>query len=231
MTRRSGGLSIHQHHSTSHLTGGTVGTPPFSPAVVSFSAANGTNTNAVTITAPTSITSGNILLAFLYNGVASGTFTYSGPTGWSQLFIFNTQAQGGPMACWVKTATGSEPANYGFSCVASFICGAILNVSGSANTLDGTPGITSTNTPTTSASAPSVTPVLTNDIWVVAYGTTAGTTASTPTGFTLGPASASAGNESIAVFYKALTSNSATGTAPSTLGASSDYTAGSFLVK
>jgi hypothetical protein len=79
---------------------------------ISSSKAVISNSNDITVTAPSPIQQNDIILALLYeNNTAGRTFTY--PAGFSEEFLYNTTAPNISVA-W-KLATSSEPASYTFS--------------------------------------------------------------------------------------------------------------------
>jgi len=103
------------------------------PVIVSLASATNSLTGGhTTVTAPTSITSGNLLLAI----AASGTETWTPPSGWT---LFGTKASSGDdpqISVFTKTATGSESGTYvwsGSGDAADATNVAIFNISG-ANT-------------------------------------------------------------------------------------------------
>jgi hypothetical protein len=106
----------------------------FNPAVVSssFSYNALTGGTSISITAPSSIASGNLLIA----ASSSGTETFTPPTGW---LLYGTEASSGDspqISIFTKIATGSEPGSYSFTCnngASDAVNIAILNISG-ANT-------------------------------------------------------------------------------------------------
>lgn len=106
------------------------GNPPYgalggNPDLVSTATAGVVSTAAITITAPTTITAGNLLVACLVS--TTNGATYTPPAGWTQV---TTLSATGVAFVYTKVATGSEPANYTFTCSsAAAQRGAILNYS------------------------------------------------------------------------------------------------------
>jgi hypothetical protein len=106
----------------------------FNPSIVSTSTGNNglTGTNTFSVTAPTSISSGNLLIAI--SSGSSGSWTP--PTGWTQQFTKAASGNSPSLFLWTKTATGSEPGSYSWTesnGTTEAINMGILNISG-ANT-------------------------------------------------------------------------------------------------
>jgi hypothetical protein len=108
------------------------------PSIVSF--AKATNALAggipVVVTAPATITSGNLLLAIC----TCGTATWTPPSGW---VLAGTKASSGnspQISVYTKTATGSEPGSYTFSGsdgASDALCVSILNILGPSRSFNG----------------------------------------------------------------------------------------------
>lgn len=185
---------------------------------VSGSAADNPTNGTLVVNAPASITTGNLLV--FVGGWDSTTGTPTLPTGWAQVGSLHRGNFASSFVA-VKTATGSEPASYTFTLPTRFNAGAILQFSGPTG-LDGTPGFNSGGS-STNASAPAVT-AAGSDVWVVGFlDGSNGASFTTPTGFTVGPSSRTAGSESIFTFYKSVGSGS-TGTAASTAAPATFWT-------
>jgi filamentous hemagglutinin len=139
------------------------------PIVVSKGGPISIGTGAsITITAPTSITNGNLLVAVISNkGVSSETWTP--PSGFSQIgsTITNTGGSKEVTGIFCKVAS-SESGNYTFSfnnSVPSLGVGVMLNISGASSC---TPDVsTTTNADASTLSLGSVTPGNSNDLLVV----------------------------------------------------------------
>lgn len=159
-------------------------TQPVVPSFVSAQASAGSGTSIV-VTAPASISNGNILVVGLFpQGKASESFTP--PAGFSQIGSTLSSVGSGKVqgAIFCKVAA-SEAGNYTFTLGTSAITEwAILNISGSSCANDGI-GTASGNAQTITTTAPSTT--LANDL-VVYMGGTVGTGAiflTTPAGTAL----------------------------------------------
>jgi len=85
------------------------------PALVSSQTAAHASATSITITAPTSISSGNLLVAFIVHGDTdiAQRFT-SVPSGWTTVSL-SAPANTASLVMYYKTATGSEPASYTWS--------------------------------------------------------------------------------------------------------------------
>jgi hypothetical protein len=83
------------------------------PNLVSSQTANHAASADITITAPTSITSGNLLVAFIcQNDQGTGGAFATPPSGFTRRSGINNSAS---LMVYTKTATGSEPASYTWS--------------------------------------------------------------------------------------------------------------------
>lgn len=199
---------------------------------ISGAAAAGTifgSSNSVTITAPASIVSGNLLVTVLGVIQNPAGLVVTPPSGWS-LAGSNAFANAA-LAVYTKTATGSEPGSYTFSTSTTGSVFLVATVQQhSVTALDGTPTYSAVATGTNPVVFPSITPTSghTVDTWLtvaIANNGTGSTTFSTPTGFTARDHAGNGSLEStIASFTKLLSSSAATGTANSTFG----LTAGSY---
>lgn len=176
------------------IAGGTGGSA--NPLYVSGSGAAGGNQGSVTVTAPATITAGNLLICIITN--ASGTPpNYLMPSGWALAGSVGILQNTSSAAVFTKIATATEPASYTINTQSSFCAATISQYSGVSG-LDGTPVFlqltsgTSYTSPTQPAGA--------GDGKVVAYCSYNGNTFTTPTGTVARVSARSLGNESIYTF-------------------------------
>lgn len=203
---------------------------PFPPVLVSGSgASNGSGGSSLTVTAPTNISSGNLL--WFFGGWDSHSGNPTLPSGFSLVGSLYRGGSFDTVFVATKTATGSEPGSYAFTMGGVWAAGVMLNFGqssqGQAPVLDVSPvfnhGENSSQAVISSASATGA------DIWVGAvYDGSAGTTYSTPTGFTTGPN----GHGSFGSCYSFTKSvvRGGTGTATSTAGATTNWNSVSSLI-
>lgn len=125
----------------------------------------------VTVSLPSGVVSGDVLLAQLviYDGL--GTNVPSTPAGWT-VIRHDTISSGNKMTSWLyyKVAGGSEPASYSWSIASQFAAGVMGAWRGtSAAPFDQASGSSATGNPATDA-APSLTPAHSNELQVYFYG-------------------------------------------------------------
>ena len=98
----------------------------------SYAGNNLTTGGPSTVTAPTSISSGNLLVA----SVSSGTSTITAPSGWTQYQVVAASGAAPQIAIYYKAATGSEPTTYVWSTsvTAQPVLVSIFNISGASTT-------------------------------------------------------------------------------------------------
>lgn len=147
---------------------GTLPTPTF----VSSSSNSGNNTTSVTVTAPTGIQNGDLLVALTYTNSASAI---TAPTGFAQLS--NEQAANPFIVLSVKTA-GSESGNYTFtsSVSANFTaCMLVYRNATQVNTIGAIGRVTSAT-----ATATTITPTYTGVLLAAFTSSNGGATVTTP---------------------------------------------------
>lgn len=99
------------------------------PTYITFNGAAGTGSASLSASAPGSIVAGNLLLAFVYaSGSNAGTRTITAPSGWTLVTSVTNGATTKLTACYSKTATGSEPASYTWSCNATATIGLTIQL-------------------------------------------------------------------------------------------------------
>lgn len=193
---------------------------------VSGSAANSVG-SSVAVAAPATISSGNLLVAIVYQASNNTTGTNSAPSGWTQAASSGANTTGyGSMQVYTKTATAGEPSSYTFT-GAGYLAASVLQYTPA--TLDASITFAESASSTT-ATSPAATASGTTDTQIVAFGAYHGSTFSTPTGTTPRAFTASAGNESLYTFDAALTASGAVPTYTSTLSASDGYVAATLLL-
>jgi hypothetical protein len=149
------------------------------PTVVSTSRANGTG-STVSVSAPASITAGNLLLAFSWVKIA-GASSSNPPTGWTTFGTDTWDSGGGSQfTVFYKVATNSEPGSYTFNGSPSLgdTEVEILNISGAASSPEGhtfAAGSTGTSNQTGS-----LTTAQNNELLVAAFGNGNGSTITLP---------------------------------------------------
>lgn len=88
------------------------------PIVESVASTQASSASTLTITKPSGVVSGDLLVAFVSGTNAEGFGTvpaFSGPSGWTQRAEFSssfTSGVGETLSLWTKVASGSEPSNY-----------------------------------------------------------------------------------------------------------------------
>lgn len=186
---------------------------------------------AVTVTAPATISAGNLLVAVQFQdsdaangGAASvGFATMSGATGWTERYSSSAVSNlAGYGKIFTKTATGSEPSTYSFagsSTATNYV--QILNVSG-ANTSSPFSAAAVYSRPTAASTTSLVAPTVTLSsagVLVRGYdlqGATSTSTIATPATYT-GTSSVDPGNYQLnLVVYKAGQASGAAGTQAAT---------------
>lgn len=147
---------------------------PTTPTFVSYDIfATTSSATSFTVNAPTSISSGNLLIA-VANFNAGSAATLTAPSGWT---VVNTTAN---RFFAHKVATGSEPSSYTFTTsVSAAGTVAVMNFSGAAIDVFGTTSAASTN-PT----APSITLAQNNSLVLCAVTANASNNSVSVTGFT-----------------------------------------------
>jgi len=84
------------------------------PTLVSSQTATHTAATSITITAPTSISSGSLLVAFIVHSDTEVVQTFTSiPSGWTTVSF--SGSNNASLMMYYKTATGSEPASYTWS--------------------------------------------------------------------------------------------------------------------
>jgi hypothetical protein len=230
MGRRHGGGS----YSTAHHSGGRRTTNTPGAAYSTYVNGAGTSgpqpiTTQLVANAPSPITTGNILYAVVWAD-AGGT-GWSGPAGWTK----RGESADSFVTVWTKTAGGSEPSTYTWNwTTAGFTGGIILQYrpASAGGTDTGFAFFTSGSSSTWSA--PSVTPTVATDLWIIfMQDFNNSNTPAVPSVFTARDSFALAGHRAGFAYEKALSGTGATGASPSTnlAGATDFYVSGSFLVK
>jgi hypothetical protein len=107
---------------------------PYSePTLISQTNTTGGTGTSITITAPTTISSGNLLVAFIcHTDTEVAQHFTSVPSGWTTVSF--SGSNNASLVMYYKTATGSEPASYTWSgsTVSRSSCGIVLNYSNAA---------------------------------------------------------------------------------------------------
>lgn len=195
---------------------------PVQPVSASGLASNSAITSYV-VTAPASIVSGNLLLAFAFYGATSAAYTWSAPSGWSSLASNYPGTDAGGTAIFYKYATGSEPSTYTFTLSTAFYGSVLIlqynNIQPSSS-FDGSAAFYNGSSLGASYPAPSVTATYSNETLITFYASYDGVSVSSgPSGMTQREiATASA---VIGVAYDEVVPSGATGT--ETLTFSSSY--------
>lgn len=155
------------------------------PVLVSQQTASHSSATSITITAPTTITSGNLLVAFIIHADTDVAQKFASiPSGWTQ--ISTSSANTGSILAYYKTATGSEPASYTWSSatVSRAGTGIILNYSTAAWDTAGNPYRYQTNPMTLTPNPTSLTVAQNDSIVFFAAGSEdSGKTISAPSGY------------------------------------------------
>lgn len=143
-----------------------------SPTIVSASSTTVASGTSITINAPSSISSGNLLIAVV---ATTSTSTLATPSDWTLL----TTAAGGE-ASYYKIASNNEPSNYTWTWTTSSVgCGLIVQVTGnSVMPLDAYGG--QANASSANITAPSVTPRPKTDLLVNIYASNTANTITVP---------------------------------------------------
>jgi hypothetical protein len=134
-----------------------------------------TSGTTVTVTTPTSLTAGNLLVAVCYRNDSTSTWTF--PSGWTS-FVTNTGRGIG-----YRVVTGTESSNYIFTCSTSgSLMGTILAFDSGVLDVAGTVGAN-----LASSVAASVTAANNNSLLLALYSSnsTGSTVATAPAGFSL----------------------------------------------
>jgi hypothetical protein len=141
---------------------------------VSYEINNASSTNSVTTNAPSSISTGNLLIA-VFNTTAGSALSLTVPSGWT---LVNTTVN---RFFAHKVASGSEPANYTFTTSSNFTAAtcAIMNFSSAAIDVFGTTSAAGTN-PT----APSITLAQDNSLVLCVVASNATSNSVSVSGFT-----------------------------------------------
>ena len=131
------------------------------PTIVSAASTNVASGTSITITAPASISRGNLLIAVIST---TNTSTLATPSDWAVL----TSLTIGQVSYW-KIATSNEPANYTWTwTTASVACGIIVQATGgSLFPVDVTAGLV--NASSANITAPTITPRQTTDLLISIY--------------------------------------------------------------
>lgn len=199
------------------------------PSYVS-SSIGGVTTNTISVLAPSSVVSGNLLLAvascdasFFTGTVTTGASEFTVPSGWTQFgFTFSTVTTHHlPLAVYYKFASASEPGTYDFTCKNNYLSVAILQYSGVTSTspLD-VKAFAGHNT--SSGDFPSVTTSVADERLVFGITTYTGVTTSS-TVATLRAQAALSPDRSLAVLDKTQASAGSSGTVPFSLSSGCPY--------
>jgi hypothetical protein len=202
------------------------------------------SSGSVTVARPSSVTAGNLLVAFVYAPSLNtgGLFPFfGGPAGpstgpfdsdWAQAMSNVPASHAGNAGLLYKWATTTEPSSYTFTCQDSvgFIQVDVLNLSG-AGGFDGAAVFNASTSGSIAALAPSLTPTRPGDLLLCGYGLFNGAATGVPA--FAGPSAMTAGPATsfTATFYDTEAGTAATGgraAIPADL--SSGYTAMSVLV-
>lgn len=221
MTRKTGGSYSVNHSSTSRAV---TNIAPVSPAsfVTASSAVGSAQQSSLIITAPASIVSGNLLIAFLLIHHTNGSATSPDwtSTGWTEQSKSPTGGVG--YICFMtKTATGAEPGSYTFTTTDfDYMAGGILQYSG-ANTSVAPSSSYVTTSSSQSVNAPSVTPGHGGMLLVCAFNNAQiAVFSSGPAGMTQRiQQRAAGGTGEITVYENTTTSGTPTGVQTATYGA------------
>lgn len=191
--------------------------------------------STVTVTAPASIASGNLLVAFIHEA-SNQVFSVTMPSGWTQAALFTpaSPANGGTILIAYKYATGTEPANYTFTMTEtsgnafqSTPGGVIVQYANTvaSSPIDGSAATRDGSLSTTNVVAPSVTSTAAADLLICAYGAASSTAVSSrPAGMTSRAYPVGSGNSgALDVCDVTLGAAGASGTKTEVL-TSSDYT-------
>lgn len=195
---------------------------PNAPSLVSQQTAFNGSTTSITITAPTSIVSGNLLVAFICHKdtETSQKFT-SIPSGWTAISTASPANTASIMA-YYKTATGSEPASYTWSgaTVSRDTTGIILNYSNASWDTAGSPYKYQSNPMTLTPNPTSLTVAADNSIvFFAAASEDQGKTISAPSGYDTIASQIGGSGQSGAIwlFNKSLVPAGSSGTPSTTL--------------
>lgn len=180
------------------------------PTFVSATAAsNAVGDATISLTAPTGIVVGNLLLAIV--GANSTDTGLSPPAGWSSL-TGASSSNGCDLSVWARTAGPNEPPAYTFT-GGSWLAGTILQYSGAG--IDGD-NVNVLDFETVAVTIPDGTASTASDIWVSVIYTEDGVTPSVPAGFTKRAESIAPSWDGISAYDQNLTVTGDTGTASST---------------
>lgn len=149
------------------------------------------NSATVTVPAPSPITAGNFLLAVIFSLIPGQTTNQpitAAPAGWTA-YDADTSCLAGDYGIYWKQATASEPASYSWTLAAATqMAGAILQYAGPNGAFDGEAvdfaHFTTSPPPASAIEAPSLTPSVHGDLWVVAIGMAPASGVTTPAGMT-----------------------------------------------
>lgn len=156
------------------------------------------NSSSITVSKPTDVVAGDILLWFGVCSGASTSFTYTPTSGWTEI-----KDQGAPPDAYImyKIATSSEPSSYTVTASSSstVLAATILCLRGLSYQNIGTLAVSTT----ASVTAPSIT-IANNNSLLIMYAGINGTNRifSTPAGMTNILQTGSSTNLSIAAFYE-----------------------------
>lgn len=166
----------------------------------SFGDTGGANSTSLVINKPTSLSDGDLLVAFV---AADGNVTWTNSTGFTEAFDSGSDF----IMVAYKTAGGAEPASYTFtSSNTAASCGIMAAISAAAYDTIGAVSA-SANSPV----APAITMSASGLLLLAAWNVNASTTFTAPAGFTLVYADANANRPAMALFAKPVPAGS-TGT-------------------
>lgn len=192
------------------------------PALVSSQTATHAAATSITITAPTSISSGNLLVAFIiHRDTTVGEKFTSVPSGWTTVSF--TGSNNASLVMYYKTATGSEPASYTWSgaTVSREGTGVIYNYSNASFDASSYPYKYQDTPPITLTPVPSSLTVSANNavVFFVAGSEDSGKSISAPSGYSTSISQLGGASQlgAMWVFYKTGVSAGSTGTPTTTL--------------
>ena len=177
---------------------------------------------SVTVNAPASIVSGNLLVAVL-SGVSSSA--HGGPTGWTMAGSGYDATSTMQLTVFTKVATGSEPSTYTFTSGTGNLGVYVGQYSGTVS-LDGTP--TFTHGTSNSVTGASQTPTATGDALLFGVWGAGSMSFTTPTSMTY--RCTSPGGFIPSTYDRILASTSPTGTITTTGSFSNDWESVSLLL-
>ena len=126
--------------------------------------------SSISISAPSGIRSGDILVAELIVYDATATDVPTAPSGWTSI-RHDAVSNGNKATSWLyyKVAGASEPASYGWNLGSNWVAGVIGAWRG-ASAIDSAAGSTAAGSGPLSISAPSLTPSNNNELQLFFYG-------------------------------------------------------------